>query len=310
MSSLPAEPVLRASRRWVDLLLEGDLARARGMISSNAAMTDLTTTQYAFGLELLRRAGLCDGAGQLNQEFRALPTTDRPGRIAQAVLSALRPPWLLDVQESMLCADDLPSDTNHLAVALALTDEQLWDAVRVASVKVNVAEREEVGRAGELELVGWLEQLVKSVPSARVRHVAQESDAYGYDIAVEGPGWHWHIEVKATRSRARLVMYLTRNEFETAKRDAAWQLVAVALNGDGRMCGVGSVGAAELASMVPMDVGAEGSWEVARVRPSAGRLVPGLPFLETVLPPGTQFTIEAPVSGHVWWLHRSGEGAP
>jgi hypothetical protein len=83
--------------------------------------------------------------------------------------------------------------------------------------------RKATGDAGERALLG----LLRAAGAQDVRHVAAESDSYGYDIEATVEGRLLHIECKATTDSRRLVVYLSRNEFETMRSDPAWLMVAL-----------------------------------------------------------------------------------
>ncbi|MFE7748141.1 protein NO VEIN domain-containing protein [Streptomyces sp. NPDC057428] len=139
-----------------------------------------------------------------------------------------------------------------------------------------------VGAAGEQALLRLLRQ--GGVP--HVRHVAVESDAYGYDIeAAWSVSERAHIEVKATTDPTRLVVHLTRHEYEVMTADADWCLAAVLVGRDGNAASVATVDRGWLHSAVPADQGRGGRWESARLTVPASALTPGLATEEWVLLP-------------------------
>ncbi|MGC5411634.1 protein NO VEIN domain-containing protein, partial [Streptomyces sp. DT225] len=76
--------------------------------------------------------------------------------------------------------------------------------------------RRAVGAAGEQALL----RLLRDGGVPHVRHVAAESDAYGYDIqAARSASERAHIEVKSTTDPTRLVIHLTRHEYEVMATD-------------------------------------------------------------------------------------------
>ncbi|MEW1686728.1 protein NO VEIN domain-containing protein [Streptomyces sp. NPDC091265] len=133
--------------------------------------------------------------------------------------------------------------------------------------------REAVGAAGELALLRLLQQ--GGVP--HVRHVAAESDAYGYDIeAARSISERAHLEVKSTTDPTRLVIHLTRHEYEVMMTDAEWCLAAVLVGGDGSALNVVTVDRGWLSSAVPADRAENGRWESARMEVPAHAITPGL----------------------------------
>ncbi|MET8744377.1 DUF3883 domain-containing protein [Streptomyces sp. NPDC004728] len=132
--------------------------------------------------------------------------------------------------------------------------------------------RRAIGAAGEKELLRLLRK--SGVP--QVRHVAAESDAYGYDIAAGCSAERVHLEVKSTTDPTRLVVHLTRHEYEVMATDADWHLVAVLVGRDGNAVNVATVGRAWLHSAVPADRDKAGRWESARLEVPAYAITPGL----------------------------------
>ncbi|MET9917820.1 DUF3883 domain-containing protein [Streptomyces sp. NPDC006435] len=132
--------------------------------------------------------------------------------------------------------------------------------------------RRAVGESGEQAL---LRLLIKGgVP--QVRHVAAESDAYGYDIAAGASTERAHLEVKSTTNPTRLVIHLTRHEYEVMATDPVWYLVAVLVGRDGDAVNVATVSRAWLHSAVPADRDRAGRWESVRLEVPARAITPGL----------------------------------
>ncbi|MFE4449477.1 protein NO VEIN domain-containing protein [Streptomyces sp. NPDC056796] len=133
--------------------------------------------------------------------------------------------------------------------------------------------RRAVGAAGEQALLRILRQ--GGVP--QVRHVAARSDAYGYDIeAARSRTECAHVEVKATTDPTRLVIHLSRHEYDVMVRDAEWCLAAVLVGVDGSAVNVATVCRRWLHSAVPADRAESGRWESARLEVPAYAIVPGL----------------------------------
>ncbi|MFB7216807.1 protein NO VEIN domain-containing protein [Streptomyces sp. NPDC056227] len=133
--------------------------------------------------------------------------------------------------------------------------------------------RRTIGAAGERALLRLLRR--GGVP--QVRHVAAESDAYGYDIeAARCLAERAHLEVKSTTDPTRLVVHLTRHEYEVMVTDLEWFLVAVLVGADGNAVNVATVSRRWLRSAVPEDRTKEGSWESARLEVPPYAITPGL----------------------------------
>ncbi|WP_413754618.1 protein NO VEIN domain-containing protein [Streptomyces sp. R-74717] len=133
--------------------------------------------------------------------------------------------------------------------------------------------RRAIGAAGEQALLRLLRR--GGVP--QVRHVAAESDGYGYDIDVlRSRTERAHLEVKSTTDPTRLVIHLTRHEYEVMATDAEWCLAAFLVGGDGNAVNVATVSRRWLHSAVPADRDRDGRWESARLEVPAYAITPGL----------------------------------
>lgn len=149
-------------------------------------------------------------------------------------------------------------------------------ALNISRVKWNEgddAARRTLGMAGEEAVL----ELLKRGGARRITHVAAISDSYGFDIDAESwDGVTAHLEVKATMDPTRLVIHLTRHEYEVMCGDGDWLLVAVLVGGRGTALAVATVDRAWLRNAAPMDRGRDGSWESVRYSVPGDALVPGL----------------------------------
>ncbi|MFJ3643496.1 protein NO VEIN domain-containing protein [Streptomyces sp. NPDC090108] len=135
------------------------------------------------------------------------------------------------------------------------------------------AARRETGIAGERAIV----QLLERSGAARTVHVAAISDAYGYDVHAElRDGAVGHIEVKATTDPTRLVVHLTRPEYEVMRRDPDWLLTAVLVGSDGCALNVVTVCRDWLSTAAPKDRDRHAHWESARFSIPEHAVVPGI----------------------------------
>lgn len=133
--------------------------------------------------------------------------------------------------------------------------------------------RKRTGEAGEQALLG----LLRRGGVSRVRHVAAESDAYGYDIeAALSVTELAHLEVKSTTDPTRLVVHLTRHEYEVMTTDSQWSLAAVLVGADGSALHVATVSRRWLYSAVPEDRIKDGRWESARLAVPVQAIMPGI----------------------------------
>ncbi|MFF7687998.1 protein NO VEIN domain-containing protein [Streptomyces syringium] len=149
-----------------------------------------------------------------------------------------------------------------MADALGMSVAEVTTVALSVRCKVDTAMRELVGAEGEKALLELLQQSL----DAEIRHVAAESDSYGYDIGVSGPGrGPVHIEVKTTTDPTRLVVYLSRHEYETMRWDEGWVMVAVLLGPHGEVAGLAEVSRDWLMRARPSDGHAAARWETARL---------------------------------------------
>lgn len=135
------------------------------------------------------------------------------------------------------------------------------------------AARQAAGTAGELAIL----DLLAIGGAVRAVHVAAVSDMHGYDIEASSPeGAVAHLEVKATTDPTRLVIHLTRHEYEVMRRDEDWLLAAVLIDRQGRALNVVSVDREWLRCAAPLDRDRHGAWESARYSVPAYAMEPGL----------------------------------
>lgn len=264
------EPVLRAAVRWLEHLPPSSAARCRALFTNHQAFSDLTPTQYEAAYTWLGDTGLLDDA------HSSLPAAQR---IFVATITHSNAHWLRDADDLVRSPDELPDDAVRTAKALGLTPTTAYAHVVTAWGKLDTAERARVGAAGEAALV----RLLRNCVNAEVNHVAAVADGYGYDIAINAADYMLHIEVKATSRRGRLKIYLSRNEYETMRRDLSWQLVAVRLTPEDHIAAVATVNREWLEAEAPTDRGAYGRWESCRIDVPLTALLPGIPSLQPVL---------------------------
>jgi hypothetical protein len=276
---LPAEGVLRAAHRWLDLLQRSDVAQAAALIRAEGRLTDLTPTQYASALDWLRAVGfVVEGAGgsTLAPDLIALSSVDQAQNLYRRSVQDLDPPWLPDADILVQDEADLPQDALRLARVFGLDDTAAVIGIRQVHGRVDLAARARVGAAGEAGLVALLEA---QWPGS-TNHVALRDDGLGYDVAFTLRGRTWHLEIKSTTRRGQLVIYLSRHELEVAARDPDWCLVVVGLDASLAATDLASVHRNTLLSRAPSDGDAAVRWESARYRLTALDLSVRLPFLD------------------------------
>lgn len=266
--SLPPKPVLRGALRWLEHLSSSDVTRTRALFTSHSAFSDITPTQYAAAFSWLEETGLLG---------KAVPPETRTATLFEAAIADTY--WLPDADLLVPTASELPEDALRAAAILDLSAEHCLAAIRRVWGKVDTAERLRVGSAGELALI----ELLSSASDADIRHVAAESDGYGYDIEVIARGSTVHLEVKSTTRRGRLTIHMTRNEYETMCRDDVWSLVAVRLDQDLVPAAVATVDRAWLVAAAPVDRSLGTRWESARLSVPSQALMRGIPSIISIL---------------------------
>lgn len=248
--AIPPNPILRAAVRWLEYLPGSDLTRTRALFSSNSNLRDITPTQYARAYDWLEIHGLIS-----NQSIRG---NDAGGAVLRAaVQDAL---WFQDADDLIPDTGSLPEDLIDAATAVNIPLNETFSVVRDLWTKVDDAHRKLIGAAGEEALVAVLER----AETLDVRHVSKESDAYGYDIEARAGSERFHLEVKSTTRRNRIRFYLSRNEFETMRRDPRWILVVVRLDDQKKIAKVATVDNRWISSKAPADRDASTRWESSR----------------------------------------------
>lgn len=267
---LPPDGIVRAAERWLRLLQRAPLAEAAEILRADPAYADLTTTQYALGLDWLRELGLVNDNPQ-----PARAGADHVLTLFRAALEFERPLWLEDADTLVRTADDIPGDALGLAGVLDLDDADSMAAIRQAHGKVDLERRDEVGAIGEAHLVALLERLWPG----STRHVSEHDDGLGYDIELELEGRAWKLEVKSTTRWHRLRIFLSRNEFEVGSLLSDWRLVVLGLGDDMQIEAVVTVPTPYLHTVVPQDTASAGRWASASVDLAPEHVRAGLPFV-------------------------------
>jgi hypothetical protein len=202
-------------------------------------------------------------------------------------LEVLDPPWLADADVLVRDVDELPEDARRLCQLLGLPETSALNCVRQLHGHVDLAERSRIGAAGERELVRLLEELW---PGSTV-HVALSDDGMGYDVLFSRGAESWHIEVKTTTRRGRLVVFLSRHEYEVAMADRRWRMVIVGLDEDHRLSALATVPSATLSARAPHDTDQASTWESSRYQLTTHDLSPGLSFMQANTEPGESMSL-------------------
>jgi hypothetical protein len=209
-------------------------------------------------------------------------------------LEVAQPAWLPDADVLIPDPTELPQDALALANGLSLGAGEAFLAVSQAQGKVDLERRAVIGATGERLLVEALERHWPGSTS----HVSLEDDGLGFDIALTHRSRSWHLEVKTTTRRGRLVVYLSRHEYEVSLVDPDWRLVVAGLGDDARLSALATVRPDVVGVRAPRDQHRAARWESVRFELFPEDLEWGLPFLKPDIS-----RIEAMLS---IWLNRAG----
>jgi hypothetical protein len=275
---LPADGVLVAASRWLTLLPVSSVREATAIIRSDSAYTDLSPTQYASALDWLRSLDLFSQQGtelNLSPAAKALGALQLTQLVFDRGLQQAKPLWLPDADTLVLGSGELPFDAERLASCLGLSGSAAMLAIRRIHGRIDLSERERVGSEGERAFV----ELVEGLWPGSTAHIALLHDGFGYDVALKRGSVEWHIELKSTTRKGRLLIYLSRREYEVAQVDPQWRLVVVGLDELGQLGAMATVRHEILLSRSPSDQSGGAIWQSARYQVGRGDLDPGLWFL-------------------------------
>jgi hypothetical protein len=277
---LPAEAVVRAASRWLVLLETSSFAEAGAILRTNTDYSDLTYTQYSLGLDWLVEVGLVvrgENGYVVIAEAARLSAEERNQLLLMKAVEISDRPWLPDADLLIQNVEDLPEDAVQLGASLGLSEDSTLIGIRQVHGRIDLELRAVIGGAGERALVAALE---REWPGSTV-HVALQNDGFGYDVAFQQPGGgSWHLEVKTTTRRGRLVLHLSRQEYEVGRLDPAWRLLVVGLDSDHALeCVASGIGEA-LFARAPHDTPAGAKWQSASYELGPGDLRAGLDFLD------------------------------
>lgn len=279
---LPPDTIVRAASRWIRLLRGSTSNQAASIIRAGSSYTDLTQTQYASGLELLRTLRMIEDehAGvRLSATIRELPEPETNLLLFESILTLAAPAWLRDADLLVPDPAEVPTDAAALAVTLDLSEASAFTSVRQVHGRIDLAQRALIGSAGELALVQLLEQ---RWPGSTT-HVAQTDDGFGYDVLFRHGSARWHLEVKTTTRRGRLVIYLSRHEHEVSLHDPYWRLVVVGLDNELRLQALATVRDSVLSKRAPLDLNSDSKWQSASHQLTSKDLSAGFSFLDDPL---------------------------
>lgn len=276
---LPPETVIRAAARWVWILNRSTIAQAWGLVGADASYADTTQTQYGAALDWLSSIELLvkgPAGPELAPAAKGLSPAEAHGLIFERSLERAAPAWLLDADILVPDSGELPQDAIRLAQTLGLDDDTAFLRARQVYGRIDLAERSRVGLCGETALVALLE----SRWPGSTNHVAKTNDGFGYDVAFNCGGTDWHLEIKSTTRRGRLVIYLSRHEYEVGSLDPNWRLLVVGLGDDLQINALATVKHEGVLGRAPTDASAKSTWQSVKHELAPTDLEPGLTFLQ------------------------------
>ncbi|WP_369253348.1 protein NO VEIN domain-containing protein [Geodermatophilus amargosae] len=208
----------------------------------------------------------------LQRGVQGLPLPQARQLLFQRALESAAPAWLRDADLLVPDETELPQDALSLAESLGVENGAALLAIRQAHGKIDLEARARVGLAGERALLKYLE----SVRPGSTSHVALESDGFGYDIVLVGDDGPWHLEVKSTTRQGRIIIYVSRHEYEVSIADPAWRLIIVVLDEDHNLAKLGTVDFVRVRDRLPRDVALGARWESVRIELRQDELLAGL----------------------------------
>lgn len=164
---------------------------------------------------------------QLDQALSPLSIrADRPTLVAisSLLLNLDPPPWIsLAVSGRLVFREHIPSDDlRDLEWLEPYLDQLLVEAATDLDRRNLEPLREALGRAGELVVLAAARE-----SGSVAHHVADVSNAYGYDVEIHTPTMQ-RLEIKSTTSANNGVFHLSRNEFDKCiYYGSEWRLVQV-----------------------------------------------------------------------------------
>lgn len=255
----------------MELLPDSGVQRARSLLMTSSQYGDITPTQYESALRWLDRT----------QTLAAVQNSPAPARILVYEQAVTEADWFYDSDVLVRRSDELPIDAILAASALGVEVGVAFEHLRARWGKVDAERREAVGASGEAGLLALLD--AELVEGAKVEQVSTWSDGLGYDMAVWGRDVTAHLEVKSTTRNGRATFFLSRNEYETMRRDRSWVLVFVRLSPDLKLAAIETVETAWIRESVPTDTTIGARWESCRFEAPESSRTPGIPAIATLV---------------------------
>lgn len=278
---LPSRPIIIGCLRWLDLLRTSSISQTSLILRSDPQFTDLTQGQYQLALELLKNLGALKNQLQswvLAEHYRVLPRAQIRNLLFEKIIESSAPAWLPDSDLLIPDPSDIPGDAATVACVLGLKELEAFRGIRNVHSRIDLAKRKQIGDAGELALLQFLEQYR---PGSTV-HVASLSDGFGYDIAFQHGDCEWHLEVKSTTRRGRMNIHVSRHEYEESTRDPNWRLIIIGLDRNLQMVAIATLRPGHLVALAPSDISSKARWQSAAFEIVENNLIRGLRLFDEI----------------------------
>jgi hypothetical protein len=172
-----------------------------------------------------------------------------------------------------------------LVAGLAKGNVHAWDILdsfpkRRLKFDPNNSVNAEIGLAGEVAVLSWLEESFDTSHFGKVIHVSLVNDLAGYDIYSPSTQRFTDdvlLEVKTTtRPGSAFDIFLSRNEARVGMQNKNWFLTFVSIH-NGISSLEGYLSMKEIKFMLPTDPIPESSWMSVKLTIEKSSLNPGLP---------------------------------
>ncbi|CAN7410193.1 DUF3883 domain-containing protein [Pseudarthrobacter oxydans] len=228
--------------------------------------------------QAILRLGLATISDMVRLDHALLGLSERADRPTLTAISALLlrldpPPWMpLAVRDGVVFREYIPSeDLRDLEWLEPYLDQLLVEAAESLARQHVDSLREALGRAGELVVLAAATQA-----GAFALHVADVSDAYGYDIEVQ-TSFKQRLEVKSTTNATEGTFHLSRNEFNRCRQyGPEWRLIQVTFDSSiftddsisaSHVLAISELEGSKLLGLVPPDTAAFRWTESAVIQP-------------------------------------------
>lgn len=287
---LPYRFHVQAAQRCAQLLGEDRTSRHQVDSAYRQAVTDglFPTGALREGESLLARIGLItyeDGWVIPTDAIRALEGLDDDEATELTILKLFEielPTWFWTSVSSDAVTTEFIPQQDLTSLERLIPDPERREAMLLRFARKFDAERATSdGDRGERHVVKECKRILSEAGlehlSSQVRQLSLESDQLGYDVrSPSTSGSTVRLEVKTTRRRNPLKVFLSRNEATVASNDNCWYLVVCLIYGDEDKV-LGYCQHPDFADQLPVD-SPPGHWESCKISMDSLALVDGLPL--------------------------------